>query len=138
MPPTSVLLQGPDGHSSLLYFTESLGKVGDDFFMRALTAAVGFSDVKQLSTIRLTSKGGVLCAADIPQMLRYWLKEGKEAASLGLDVAAGTAQLHDLQGYHAHVLDHAPVIGQASCCTPGPAGSCETVQQRSSLDAALK
>ena len=42
-----VQLQGPDGQSDLLYFSESLGKVGDDFFMRALEVAVNLSDARR-------------------------------------------------------------------------------------------
>ena len=91
----SVLLTGTDGQSDLLYFLESLG---DDFFMRRLTAAVSLTDVKQLNTIRFTSLGGVLCANDIPSMLRFWMKEGVGPTALGLEVAAGELQLHDLQG----------------------------------------
>ena len=46
-----VLLQGPDGQSDLLHFSESLGKVGDDFFMRALVVAVNLSDAKRFVSL---------------------------------------------------------------------------------------
>ena len=102
-----VLLQGPGGQSSLLYFVESLG---DEFFMRRLAAAANLIDTKQLNMIRFTSLGGVLCADDIPAMLRHW-KEGMEATALGLEVEAGELQLNDLQPvWHGHVLEHATLL----------------------------